>query len=389
MTPFVYKHANKAMARFFRTPTYLIFFVSDRCWLKCRHCWFNEDWKAEQLGDRILTLDEIARIAESVGRLFFLSLTGGEAFTRPELIEIVELFVSRTKLNRYQIPTSGFKPDLIVSKTEALLRKFRQLPFRVDVSVDGTESVHDRIRCVVGSHRRAMETIRGLNELKRHYANFDVGIITTISHDNQHEVSEIGNLIEKINPDGEWMVNIVRGNIRDPNSSAVDVSSYRAAHQLIRRRIEAGCYRGHTGHRTAAWLSAKNATRRKIILRTLVGSIRGGGCAAGALGGVIYSDGAVQACEMLNDSLGNVRDFDYDLGALWNSKKADRVRCWIQDTRCQCTQECFLSISLLIQPQHWPDIIRERIRLLRNNNDQALSLSQLGMLQSKRQGSNQ
>jgi len=190
-------------------------------------------------------------------------------------------------------------------------------------------------------------------------------VITTISTHNQHQVEEIAKVVEQVNPDGEWMVNITRGETRDPRAIDVDLASYELAHRLIERRIAEGRYRGHTGHLTASWLSAKNATRRKVIRDTVAGRIRGGGCAAGALGGVIYSDGAVHACELLDDPLGNIRDFDYDLAALWNARAADDVRAWIQDTACQCTQECFLSVSLLIQPNRWPDIVRERMRLQR------------------------
>ena len=69
------------------------------------------------------------------------------------------------------------------------------------------------------------------------------------------------------------------------------------------------------------------------------------------------------ACEMLDRTLGNLREYDYDLPRLWNSPRAVELRNWIQDTKCQCTQECFLSMSLLIQPQHWPDMVHERLKL--------------------------
>jgi MoaA/NifB/PqqE/SkfB family radical SAM enzyme len=95
------------------------------------------------------------------------------------------------------------------------------------------------------------------------------------------------------------------------------------------------------------------------------GEREGGACAAGSLGAVMYSDGQVRPCELLDDSFGNIRDFDYDLAEMWSSPRGDEIRRKIQTTRCVCTQECFLSISLLIQPQHWPDIVRERIRLAR------------------------
>ena len=163
------------------------------------------------------------------------------------------------------------------------------------------------------------------------------------------------------------MVNITRGAPRDPTAVNVDLDNYQLAHHIIEQRIINGEIQGHAGHRTASWLTAKNATRRKVIMDTIRGQRQGGACAAGSLGGVIYSDGQVRPCELLDETFGNVRDFNYDLSQLWCSPRADEIRQRIQKTRCICTQECFLSISLLIQPQQWPDIVRERIRLGRGH----------------------
>jgi radical SAM protein with 4Fe4S-binding SPASM domain len=358
-----YKLLTRSLARGLRTPQYIILFLSDHCWMQCRHCWFNEEWKSENLGTDALTYDELERLAGSIDRLGFLSITGGEAFARRDLTAIVAMFARTTRLGRYQIPTSGFKTDLILEKTERMLSENPMIPFRVDVSLDGTEEVHDRIRNRPGSFAHACETIRSLHCLKRRYAHFDVGVITTISNHNQHQIAELGRVIEDIHSTSEWMINITRGTVRDPVCKDVDPENYLEAHRIVEDRITSGRQRGHAGHRSAAWLSAKNAARRKIILETLRGSYRGGGCAAGALACVIYSDGDVFPCELLDRPLGNVRDFDYDLKALWRSPAAQEARSWIQDTRCHCTQECFLSTSMLIQPRCWPDIVRERLRL--------------------------
>jgi MoaA/NifB/PqqE/SkfB family radical SAM enzyme len=384
----LYKGLTHVLSRALRTPPYLILFVSDSCWMKCRHCWFSEDWKAANLrrktaggagaglNDRTelvrthavdytpLTLDEIERMAASMPRVVFLTLTGGEAFMRRDIVDIVDVFARRTKLWRYQIPTSGFVTDMIVEKAARMLERHPSIPFRVDVSLDGTEETHERVRNVAGGFARACTTVRELVRLRRKHLNLDVGIITTISKDNQHEVPAIARLAEELNPEGEWMVNVTRGRPRDPAALEVDPENYLFAHKLIKRRIEERRYRGHGGHSTGPWLTAKNATRRRMIHDTLTGRRKGGGCSAGALSGVIYSDGTVRPCELLDHTIGNVRDFGCDLAELWASPAADRIRRWIQDTRCICTQECFLSMDILIQPGRWPQLLGERLKLL-------------------------
>jgi MoaA/NifB/PqqE/SkfB family radical SAM enzyme len=327
--------------------------VSDRCWMRCAHCWFNEEWKERELTRPSLSFEEYEKLARSINRLYFLSLTGGEAFQRDDIVELATMFRKTCKLGRYQIPTSGYRTGRIVEAAERLLIANPDTPFRVDVSLDGVGSVHDSIRRISDGFNRAVETIKALNRLKRSYAHFDVGIITTISRTNQASVREIAAFVEQIHPDGEWMVNIARGDGRDSTATQVDPDAYRLAQDLIEERIARGAYKGHGGHWSAKWLSAKNSARRDIIFEIINGERRGGGCAAGSLGGVIYSDGSVKVCEMLDGPLGNLRDHDYDLARIWAGAAARRMRREIQVTGCQCTQECFLSVSMLIQPDAW------------------------------------
>jgi MoaA/NifB/PqqE/SkfB family radical SAM enzyme len=290
-------------------------------------------------------------------------LTGGEAFQRDDIVELATMFRKTCKLGRYQIPTSGYRTGRIVEAAERLLIANPDTPFRVDVSLDGVGSVHDSIRRISDGFNRAVETIKALNRLKRSYAHFDVGIITTISRTNQASVREIAAFVEQIHPDGEWMVNIARGDGRDSTATQVDPDAYRLAQDLIEERIARGAYKGHGGHWSAKWLSAKNSARRDIIFEIINGERRGGGCAAGSLGGVIYSDGSVKVCEMLDGPLGNLRDHDYDLARIWAGAAARRMRREIQVTGCQCTQECFLSVSMLIQPDAWRRMAAARRRL--------------------------
>ncbi len=358
-----YGIATEAIARILRNPQYIILFVSDKCWMRCSHCWFNEDWKGRELTQSPLVFEEYEKLAHSIPNIGFLSITGGEAFQRPDIVELATMFRKSTRLGRYQIPTSGYRTDLIVTATEQILSANPKTPFRVDVSLDGISDTHNAIRRIKDGFDNAVHTIKELNKLKKHYGHFDVGVITTISKLNQHVVRETADLIESIHPEGEWMINIARGSGRDQTAVEVDPDAYRLAHTLIDDRIARGSYKGHSGHWTAKWLSAKNAVRREIIYEIINGRRNGGGCAAGAIAGVIQSDGAVKACEMLDDSLGNIRDFDYDLVKLWQANAARAMRRFIQDTRCQCTQECFLSVSMLISPDALRKIAVSRWKL--------------------------
>lgn len=331
--------------------------------MKCKHCFYNDDFRNENnIKNDLLTYSELGKIAGSIKKILYLSITGGEPFMREDLEEIIKLFTKSNKVFRYQMPTSGFMTSLILQKTQRILEENPKVPFRVHISLDGNEEIHDKIRAKKGAYKNAVETILELNKLKKKYSHFDVGIATTISNYNQNIVQEISDIVETIHPDGEWCINIIRGNPIDSELNNVLPENYSKAGEIISRRIKEGSYKGYSGHSTAKWLTAKNIVRRKIIYKILENKYKGGGCSAGSLGGVIYPDGSVYACELLNKSFGNIKDYNYNLPLLWNSKKADTIRNWIQDSKCICTQECNLSANFLIQPQIWPSLVIERIK---------------------------
>ena len=357
-----YKILTNSLSGILKTPRYLILFVSDKCWTRCNHCWFNEEWKKNNLKLKELSFNELDRISESVNKLLFLSITGGEAFMRDDITEIVNLFTKKKKVVRYQIPTSGFDTDTISEKTESMLSQNKGIPFRVDVSLDGTEETHDRIRNRKGTFRNAINTIKELNRIKKKYSYFDVGVITTVSADNQLEIERISDIVKEFHGEGEWMVNITRGKTREMNAGIVNYINYYKAQDIINSRIKDGSYKGHSGHLTAKWISAKNSVRRDVIKKILEGEYKGGGCSAGSIGGVIYGDGSVYPCEMLDSSFGNLRDFNYNFAKLWNSERAVNIRNKIQETKCFCTQECFLSTNFLIQPGLWYKTLTKKLK---------------------------
>ncbi len=348
------------------TPRYIILFVSDKCWMNCSHCWFHDEWKSTHHRNRRLSFNEMKKLAQSIRSVNFLSLTGGEAFLRDDIVELVGMFCRTTKVRHFDIPTSGYESEMIHLKVRDILKRNPDVPFRVGISLDGPREIHELIRGVKGGFERTLKTIELLRQIRKENQMFDMGIITTVSKDNEAFVVETAELVEDICPEVEWQVNFVRGNPRDPYAANVSTSSYKQANDLINSRIARGKYGGHGSGETGRWLSAKNAARRRIILEHMEKEQPALRCAAGALGGVIYIDGETMPCELMDVSMGNLRDFDCDLHRLWQSEAASNVRKQIYSSRCFCSQECFLTVSMIANPSKWPMILRERIRLIRS-----------------------
>lgn len=347
-----------AFANIFGSPLYLILFVSDTCPNKCTHCWYNTDERRGKQGSDLLSTRELIQISKNVKVLEFLSLTGGEAFLRDDIVEIVDAFNTNCYVHRFDIPSSGFNSDLIVTKTEEILKILKGKPFRVDISIDGTENTHNLIRGNRKAFANAIQTLEQLKRLRRKYKNFDTSVISTISKYNASEVLELAKLIEELLPDGEWMVNIERDLNNKSIVSNEMIEAYNKANEYIANRKQNNNFSGDKGHLLGKILSAKNKVRRNAIEDILQNQNQHISCAAGSIAGVIFCDGEIKPCESMNYSLGNIRDYNYDIKKAWNSDKASKVRAEIFYSKCTCTHECFLSVSLLSNPSYAWQIIK-------------------------------
>ena len=71
---------------------------------------------------------------------------------------------------------------------------------------------------------------------------------------------------------------------------------------------------------------------------------------------MITATGDVYPCEVLNKSLGNLRDYNYDLKKLWQDKAAEETREFISKTNCHCEYECAMSVNILSNPKYLPAV---------------------------------
>lgn len=357
----VYKKISNTLANKFETPRYIILFLNDKCWMKCSHCWYNSEWKEKNITGKNLSFDELEKLSKSIDSIPFLSMTGGEAILRDDIVEIADMFVKNSGVKRYDIPTSGWDTDLIVQRAERILQNNPSVPFRMEVSIDGIGEVHDEVRNREGAFKNACETLWSLNILKKRYSSFNIGIITTISNKNQHQVDEIAAFIKNKLPLAEWMVNATRDTPDDKDSKAFSIEAYKKVCDYHSDYLNSSEYaQANSSNPHLKVIAAKNIVRAKTITQILEGNGKWGLCSAGNTMGVIFNDGLVKPCETSDLEFGNLRDYDFNLKKLWKSENAQRIRNQIIDDKCFCTHECFLSLSLLMRPKSILQIVKER-----------------------------
>ena len=242
----------------------------------------------------------------------------------------------------------------------------------VSVSFDGPPEIHDGIRAVVGGHKRSMQAVRRLKALQERFTNLGVGVLLCVTSENQDVLADhMEELCRELRPD-QLTVNLARGDALDRGLLTVDLERYReicARKEKLQRDGHLGGFR----HPLRKLVAARDRLMYRHIERIAAdGKIDADGayesdpkshlaCTAGLLSAVIFEDGKVRACELLEDELGDLNEVDWDLGRIWKAPKAQALRDKIRETRCRCTWECAQGDNILFHARQWPSLVREGV----------------------------
>ncbi len=166
------------------SPKHVDIAITGKCNLACQYCFYAD----EMVARTNLPTERWLAFFDELGSLGVMdvTLTGGEAFTRPDLFELIDGIIANRM--RYDILSNG---TLI---TEELLKQFeigkrRQRLNSIQVSVDGSSAeVHDLSR--PKSFGRAL---RGLKLLKE--AGYPVTVRVTVNRHNVDDLENVAHLL--------------------------------------------------------------------------------------------------------------------------------------------------------------------------------------------------
>ncbi len=324
-------------------PLQFIFFITAKCNLRCRHCFYLEN--IDEPKDE-LSLNEIEKISHGMGDLLWLSLTGGEPFLRKDIAQIAKIFYVNNKFNLLTICTNGILQDQIIRSVSDICRTCKKGHIIIYVSLDGMKETHDHLRGLQGGFETALGTVRELKKLKKDFKNLNVGTITTCSAENQKDMGRLASFLKsEIKPDN-ISINLIRGKPRSTNLGAVDLKHY---FEFVKVQKE-GWATGDFGHFN---LFGKTFIRRRELLQKQVISTVFKEdryvipCLAGNISCVMTETGDLYPCEILDKKIGNIKETDYDFKRLWHSTEAAKLRSFIKDTKCYCTYECAITTNIL------------------------------------------
>jgi radical SAM protein with 4Fe4S-binding SPASM domain len=344
------------------SPIYLIFFVTERCNARCKHCFGSFSTDKQKIKDE-LTLEEIEKISQNAGNLLYLLPTGGEPFLREDFPDIIYSFYKNNRLRNAGIPTNGSLTERVQASVSRILSLCKDLRLGVDISLDALHDAHDEIRGFPGLFEKAVATYWRLKELEKKNKNLRVCVEITVSHFNQESIFETYDYFINTLQVDNLFVRLVRGNPREPAAKEVDIDNFERFTLQVEQDLRRRLFYGHSAYPFSEFITARDIIGRRLTIQMVKEKRFQIPCYAGNLTGVIRSNGDVYPCEILDNKIGNLREYHYDLKLLWKSEKAKRIRREIRESRCFCTHECFITNNILFNPKMLPEVLKEYINL--------------------------
>ncbi len=340
------------------TSSQFIFFVTNRCNSRCKTC-FN--WKKKDFEDE-LTLTEIKKISEGMGEIIWFFISGGEPFLRDDLSLICHTFYKNNHFKNLIIPTNGILVSKIVKETEKILKLCPNSKVTIQLSIDGIGEDHDNIRGIEGNFHKIVVLVEKLKALKKKYKNLAIVANVVFCSFNQNKIKEIYDYIYNNFKVDNIAVSLVRGDPREVRSKDIDILKYEEIHRHIRNTKRFNQYKTLISF----LITKKEDFMVDCFIKTYNDQKMRIPCLAGIQTAVLFPNGDLFPCELLDTKIGNLRRSGYDFFKIWDSKEARRIRTKIKNMRCFCTQECVYTSNVFLNPKVWPKflkyIITQRIK---------------------------
>lgn len=321
--------------------SYLILYVTNRCNFKCDFCFYYAEIEKGQRIDE-LTLEEIRKISENIGPLVQLSITGGEPFLCEDLAEITGFFIKNNFVKYITIPTNASLTKRMVEYLERVLPKYPHTYFRIPFSIDGIGEAHDRYRSAPGSYKKIQKSYQAIGSLRKKYHNLILDSNTIFTSDSQATILETIKTIYQCFDFDNVSITYIRGDVKNQALKKPSFQKYLEVNDYLeslrRKKEKRFLY--------PLWRAVRDVSREYLI-RTVLDDKFITPCTAGRKLLIISESGEVYPCEILKRSMGNVRDFNFDIKKLISNSENQKLFKWIKDSKCKCGFECALAANVL------------------------------------------
>ncbi|MCX5706109.1 MAG: radical SAM protein [Candidatus Omnitrophica bacterium] len=310
-------------------PYKLTFAITYRCNLRCQTCRIWEKEKREEL-----SVSDIELFFKRNSRFNWVDFTGGEIFLRKDLVDIIRVAIENSRyLYLLHFPTNGYLTRKIVSEVKEILN-FKTTLFVVTVSLDGPPALHDTLRGINGAWLNAIETFKGLKTLKD--KRFKVYLGMTLSKYNSGLVKETYQKTKERIPAisyNDFHFNIAQTSNHFYKNADVDLGVDKGLIKDIKEIIKEE--KIFSAIKFLEYIYQKLSSKYIETKRPPV--------VCKALSASVFLDpyGDVYPCSIWSEKIDNLRDFDFDLKKIWDSKDIKKIRHRITNRECPgCWTPC-------------------------------------------------
>jgi len=342
--------------KFITKPIYLIHFITNKCNLKCAHCFYSKEINIK--GKEDLSLKEIKKFSKQLGELVWLSFSGGEPFMRPDIDQIYKIYLRNNKVKIFNCPTNGMLTDIIVKKTEEMLKLGGPKNFSINLSLDGLENTHNTIRDL-SCFNNVLKTYDGLVKLREKYPWLLIKLNTVITNKNLHEIEKLHFFVKKRMPEINFhSFDIIRGTPKDSNVKTPTIEELNKLKSLLYKIWNSYSFYGKKSFESKI---ANNTT--KILFETCINILKTNKqpfpCYAGKVHCVLDNNGDISLCELL-PKIGNIKSKSFI--EVWDSKVAKKQKQSIKNKSCTCTHLCFQNTNFMFRLRNWPKMLFSKIK---------------------------
>jgi len=266
-------------------PGEVVWAVTKKCNLKCKHCSISE-----QVSDE-LTTEEGMRLIEDSAKLgpVKFSFTGGEPLLRKDIYELIEY-------------ASGFDMQIVMATnatliTDAVAVRLKDSGLeRFGVSIDGVGKRHDELRGVKGAFERSMAGIEAARE-----AGLRFQFHTMVTRYNYQDIPRVIDLADEL---GAWRIYFVyliaMGRGKEISEACLNAKENERFFDLISERQDDAKVWLKPICNPQYWVYLKDGKEHKDLNPV--------GCTAGITRFHIFPNGDVAPCAYLPVKAGNLKE---------------------------------------------------------------------------------
>ncbi len=292
-----------------KDPFFVQWHITNRCHLRCRHCYQDDftgaadlDWKGlERIAANLL------ETVEGWGRAATIHLTGGEPLLKKELFRLLEHLGEREVVEELGVITNGLLLDREMVRRLSGCRKLRT----IKVSLDGARAeTHDAIRSE-GSFEKVLRNMEGL----RRESRFETVFMFTLMKKNLREVPALLRLCERKGVEGlilERFVPIGQG--REAMDQVLDRGDWKSLVHMLSDRFSIEEEEAGLLSYQAFQIRFRQGEEPELL---------GAPCVVGSDGLCLMPDGTVFPCRRLPIPIGNL--LREPLRVIWEGSEVLRL----------------------------------------------------------------